>query len=264
MKILNKKKILIVTGGSRGIGYSTCLNASKKGFSVAINYNKDENSAKNLASTINNNGGNAIILQADVRKEEEIVNMFEEVSNKIGYPTALVNSAGIAGHQLIQDLDKKYLQDLFEINVFGTMICCREACKRMSTSNGGLGGSIVNVSSMASSIGGRPGNCPYAASKGAIDVFTIGLAKEVATEGIRVNCVGPGVTLTDMTSDVRDKFSIRKNINSTIAMNRTAEAHEIALPILWLISSEASFISGCSLDASGGGFVIGASTKDLS
>ena len=131
----------------------------------------------------------------------------------------------------------------------------------MSTTKGGLGGAVVNVSSMAATIGGRPGNSAYAASKAAVDAFTVGFAKEVGTQGIRVNAVRPGVTITDMTSRVRDNIEIRKNIESTIAMKRTANVNEMAAPIMWLLSNEASFISGCRLDASGGGFIIGASTS---
>ena len=161
----------------------------------------------------------------------------------------------------VSDLDKATLDLLMNVNVIGTMLCCREASRRMSTTKGGLGGAVVNVSSMAGTIGGRPGNSAYAASKAAVDAFTVGFAKEVGTQGIRVNAVRPGVTITDMTSSVRDNIEIRKNIESTIAMKRTANVNEMAAPIMWLLSNDASFISGCRLDASGGGFIIGASTS---
>jgi NAD(P)-dependent dehydrogenase (short-subunit alcohol dehydrogenase family) len=173
-----------------------------------------------------------------------------------------VNSAGVTnGHMPVADLDPVALESLLRTNVIGTMLCCREATRRMSTARGGAGGAIVNISSMAATIGGRPGNSAYAASKAAVDCFTVGFAKEVGPEGIRVNAVRPGVTITDMTSAVRDDPEVRRSIEATIGMRRTAAADEIAAPILWLLSDEASFVSGCLLDASGGGFVISASTS---
>ncbi len=255
-------KILLVTGGSRGIGAATCRRAAQQGYKIAINYRKDKSAAENLLTELSAMGCKAIAVQADVGVESDIVQMFDEVTEKLGAPTALVNSAGAAGiHMEVSKFDRKTLELLMQVNVIGTMLCCREAAKCMSTTSGGTGGSIVNVSSMAGTIGGRPGNSAYAASKAAVDAFSVGFAKEVGTQGIRVNTVRPGVTLTDMTSAIRDNEEIRNGIEKTIAMNRTAEADEIATPILWLLSDEASFISGARLDASGGGFVIGASTS---
>lgn len=254
--------ILLVTGGSRGIGAAICGRAAKQGYRVAVNYRKDAAAADRLVSEINSTGGKAISVQGDVGNEGDIIAMFDRVTEELGTPTALVNSAGVGGtHMEVAGFELETLQLLMRVNVIGTMLCCREAAKRMSTSSGGKGGAIVNVSSMAATIGGRPGNSAYAASKAAVDAFSVGFAKEVGAQGIRVNTVRPGVTLTDMTSKVRDDATVRKAIESTIAMNRTANVDEMASPVLWLLSDEASFISGARLDASGGGFVIGASTS---
>jgi len=254
--------ILLVTGGSRGIGAATCLRAAKQGYAIAVNYRKDVDAADRLVSELIAGGSNAISVQGDVGNESDIIAMFDQVADKLGVPTALVNSAGVGGtHMEVAGFELETLELLMRVNVIGTMLCCREAAKRMSTNSGGTGGAIVNVSSMAATIGGRPGNSAYAASKAAVDAFSVGFAKEVGTQGIRVNTVRPGVTLTDMTAKVRDDAAVRKAIEGTIAMNRTADVDEMATPILWLLSDEASFISGARVDASGGGFVIGASTS---
>ena len=255
--------ILLVTGGSRGIGAATCRQAATKGYAIAINYRKDEAAAHTLVSELTSQGCKAISVQGDVGNEADIIRMFDQTTEKLGTPTALVNSAGVGGHHMpVAEFDAEALELLMRVNVIGTMLCCREAAKRMSTDTGGKGGSIVNVSSMAATIGGRPGKSSYAASKAAVDSFTIGFAKEVGAQGIRVNTLRPGVTLTDMTSAVRDDEAVRKSIESTLAMNRTAQPDEMAAPIVWLLSDEASFISGARLDASGGGFLINPAASD--
>ncbi|MGI9426675.1 MAG: SDR family oxidoreductase [Hyphomicrobiaceae bacterium] len=255
--------IVLITGGSRGIGAATARKAASAGYAVAVNYRQDDEAASALIRDLQSSGTVAIAVQGDVSSQDDIVRVFDSVSEQIGVPTALVNSAGISGgHSRVEDFDSAVLEQLMKVNVIGTMLCCREAAKRMSTANGGSGGAIVNVTSMAGTIGGRPGSSHYAASKAALDSFTMGFAKEVATEGIRVNAVRPGVTLTDMTAAVRDDPKLRRDVVATIAMNRAAEPEEMAAPIVWLLSDEASFISGCRLDASGGGFVIAASTKE--
>ncbi len=251
--------VLLITGGSRGIGAATARRAAAAGYRLAINYRSDQRATDELVAEIRRQGGVAAPFQADVGDESQIVRMFDAVIDEFGSIGALVNSAGIdGGGGAVAEFDAQALTDLMAVNVIGTMLCCREAVRRMSTKRGGAGGSIVNVSSMAATIGGRPERSHYAASKAAVDAFTVGLAKEVATEGIRVNAVRPGVTLTDMTDTVRSNPDVRAAVSATIAMNRVAEADEIAAPILWLLSSEASFVSGCRLDASGGGFIIGA------
>ena len=200
-------------------------------------------------------------MRADVSVESDVVRLFEEAVAWAGALDALVNCAGVSGrHSRVEDFDAAVLDVLMRVNVVGTMLCCREAARRMSTDLGGAGGAIVNVSSMAGTIGGRPGNSAYAASKAAVDSFTKGFAKEVGSVGIRVNVVRPGVTITDMTAAVRDDPAMRARVSATIPLGRVAAAEEIAAPILWLLSKEASFISGCMLDASGGGFLIGAPT----
>ncbi|MGH6897540.1 MAG: SDR family oxidoreductase [Geminicoccaceae bacterium] len=249
---------LLITGGSRGIGAATARLAAQQGYRVAINYRNAGESAAALLSAIRASGGEAITVQADVAREDQVTRMFREIDQRLGPLAALVNSAGIDGgpESKVADFDQAMLDRLFAVNVIGTMLCCREAARRMSTAHGGAGGAIVNVSSMAAVIGGRPGRSAYAASKSAIDSFTIGFAKEVARDGIRVNAIRPGMTLTDMTDAVRRDPELHARLARTIAMDRCAEPEEMARPILWLLSEEASFVSGAVLDASGGGFML--------
>lgn len=251
-------RVVLITGGSRGIGAATARGAAGQGYAVVINYRVEAERAAALVAEIEAAGGIAIAAQADVAQEEEVARMFGEVDRRLGRVSALVNSAGINGGPptKVADLEQSSLERLMAVNVIGTMLCCREAVRRMSTAHGGNGGAIVNVSSMAATIGGRPGRSAYAASKAAVDAFTIGLAKEVAQEGIRVNAIRPGMTLTDMTDAVRRDPERRAQIAATIAMNRCADVDEIAQPILWLLSDQASFVSGAILDASGGGFLL--------
>jgi NAD(P)-dependent dehydrogenase (short-subunit alcohol dehydrogenase family) len=250
--------VVLITGGSRGIGAATARHAARQGHAVAINYRAETARAAALVGEIEAAGGKAVAVQADVSRQDQVERMFEEVEERLGRPTALVNAAGVNGGPPteVADFQQAVLERLLAVNVIGTVLCCREAVRRMSTAHGGAGGAIVNVSSMAATIGGRPGRSAYAASKAAIDSFTIGLAKEVAQDGIRVNAIRPGMTLTDMTDAVRRDPDRRAQIAATIAMNRCAEADEIAQPILWLLSPEASFVSGAILDASGGGFML--------
>jgi NAD(P)-dependent dehydrogenase (short-subunit alcohol dehydrogenase family) len=250
--------VLLITGGSRGIGAATARLAAARGCAVAINYRAEAERAAAFVREIAAAGGRAIAVQADVAQQDQVERLFQEVDRQLGRVTALVNSAGINGGPptSLADLEQAALERLLAVNVIGTMLCCREAVRRMSTAHGGAGGAIVNVSSMAAAIGGRPGRSAYAASKAAVDSFTVGLAKEVAREGIRVNAIRPGMTLTDMTDAVRRDPDRRAQIAATIAINRCAEAEEIAQPILWLLSQEASFVSGAILEASGGGFML--------
>jgi len=251
--------VLLITGGARGIGAATARLAAAEGYAVAINYERAQVRAEALVGAIEQGGGQAIAVQADVAQQDQVARMFRAVDERLGRLTALVNSAGINGgpETRVADLEQAPLERLMAVNVIGTMLCCREAVRRMSTAAGGAGGAIVNVSSMAATIGGREGRTAYAASKGAVDSFSIGLAKEVAREGIRVNVLRPGMTLTDMTDRVRRDPALQARIAETIAMNRCADAEEMARPILWLLSSEASFISGALVNASGGGFMVG-------
>ena len=249
---------MLVTGGARGIGAVTARLAAGRGYAVAVSYERARERALTLVGEIEAAGGRAIAVQADVAQQDQVERMFREVDERLGRLTALVNSAGIDGGAAtpVAELEQAPLARLMAVNVIGTMLCCREAVRRMSTARGGAGGAIVNVSSMAATIGGRAGRTAYAASKGAIDSFTIGLAKEVGREGVRVNALRPGMTLTDMTDAVRRDADLRTRIAATIAMNRCADPEEMARPILWLLSAEASFISGALLDGSGGGLML--------
>jgi NAD(P)-dependent dehydrogenase (short-subunit alcohol dehydrogenase family) len=255
--------ILLITGGGRGIGAATARLAATRGYAVAVAYERERERATVLVAEIEGAGGQAIAVQADVAQEGQVARMFREVDERLGPLTALVNSAGINGgpETAVAELRQAALERLLAVNVIGTMLCCREAVRRMSTAGGGAGGAIVNVSSIASTIGGREGRTAYAASKGAVDSFSIGLAKEVAREGIRVNALRPGLTLTDMTDRVRRDPERRARIADTIAMNRCADPVEMARPILWLLSDEASFVSGALLNASGGGFMVAPATR---
>jgi NAD(P)-dependent dehydrogenase (short-subunit alcohol dehydrogenase family) len=259
---VDNSRVLLITGGSRGIGAATARLAAAEGFAVAVNYRDRLDAAAEVVADIAASGGTALAFQGDVSIEADVRRMFDEIDRDLGPVAALVNSAGINGARgRVADFSADALTMLFAVNVIGTMLCCREAVRRMSTRAGGAGGAIVNVSSMAATIGGRAGASAYAASKAAVDNFTVGLAKEVGAEGIRVNTVRPGVTHTDMTEGLHRNSAALAEIESTIAMNRIAAADEIARPILWLLSNEASFISGACLNASGGGFIIGRQLK---
>ncbi len=252
--------VLLVTGGARGIGRAVVELAAAKGFDVAVGYRNRKDEAEAAVAAVETAGQRAIAVQGDVGKETDINAMFEETEQKLGNINALVNSAGLSIRVRGDEVTSEQLQGLMAVNVIGLMLCCREGVRRMSTRHGGKGGVIVNVGSMAAAFGGRPGAAHYAGSKGAVDSYTKGLAKEIATEGVRVNVVRPGVTLTDMVAAVRDDPAMRASINATIPMARPAEPREIAGPIVWLLSEEASFVTGAIVDASGGGFVIGAAT----
>jgi NAD(P)-dependent dehydrogenase (short-subunit alcohol dehydrogenase family) len=249
---------LLITGGASGIGAETARRAADRGYRVAINYRSRSRQAEAVAADIAARGGKAIALPGDVSREDDIRRLFDETERALGPINRLVNSAGIdGGASRVEDFDAAVLTQLFSVNAIGVMLCCREAARRMSKRHGGKGGVIVNVSSLAATIGGRPGKSHYAASKAAVDSFTVGFAKEVAPDGIRVNSLRRGMIQTEMTDRELADREARAAIESTIAMGRVGWAHEIANAILWLLSDESSFISGATLDASGGGFVFG-------
>jgi NAD(P)-dependent dehydrogenase (short-subunit alcohol dehydrogenase family) len=249
---------LLITGGASGIGAATAKLAASRGHKVAINYRSREAEAKKVVADIAAKGGQAVALAADVSREADISGLFDSAEKALGPITHLVNSAGIGTSPTrVADFDAAVLARLFAVNTVGLMLCCREAARRMSTKRGGKGGVVVNVSSMAGTIGGRPGASAYAASKAAVDSFTMGFAKDVALEGIRAVSLRPGMIETEMTERTLADRAVRAAIESTIAMGRVGQAQEIANAILWLLSDEASFISGVTLDASGGGFVFG-------
>jgi NAD(P)-dependent dehydrogenase (short-subunit alcohol dehydrogenase family) len=250
-------KTLLITGGASGIGAETARRAATRGYRIAVNYRSREGEAKAVVADIEASGAQAIAIQADMAREADILRMFEETERSLGPITHLVNSAGINGRRgRVDKYDAAALSNVFAVNVIGLMLCCREAAKRMSTRHGGKGGAIVNVSSMAATLGGRLGSSAYAASKGAVDAFTKGFAREASSEGIRVNAIRPGMVLTEMTEGRLKDAAFRAGIEASIPMRRVGEAHEIAEAVLWLLSDEASFIAGAMLDASGGGYII--------
>ncbi len=241
-------EVTIVTGGSRGIGAATARLLGKHGHAVCVNYVSDKQAADQIVADIRAMGAKAIACQADTADEAAVVRMFEEVDKELGALTGLVNNAGINGRRSrVDGLAADEICRLLDINVVGCFICAREAVKRMSTKNGGKGGAIVNVSS-GSALLGNPGiGVLYAASKGAVNSLTNGLAQEVAAEGIRVNTVAPGMTKTDMPGADRIKEQVAK-----IPMGRVAEPEEVAEAIYWLLSDKASYVAGANIRVGGG------------
>jgi NAD(P)-dependent dehydrogenase (short-subunit alcohol dehydrogenase family) len=245
-------KVLVVTGGGRGIGAATALLAAKRGYAVAVNYLQNSEAADRVVERIAKAGGKALAVAADVSVEEDVVAMFAETDRMLGRVTGLVNNAGIVDlRSRVEDMSAERIQRMLAVNVTGSFLCAREAVKRMSSRNGGNGGAIVNVSSVAARLGGPGDYVDYAASKGAIDSFTIGLAKEVGGEGIRVNAVRPGVIRTEIHATSGDPGRVDRIASSTPLL-RAGEAEEIARSIVWLLSDEASYITGALLDVSGG------------
>jgi NAD(P)-dependent dehydrogenase (short-subunit alcohol dehydrogenase family) len=241
------KQVLLVTGGSRGIGAATALLAAERGFSVCVNYVRDKDSAVSLAKKID-----GIAIQADVSSESDVSRMFDEVDRKLGRMDALVNNAGIVDRGTrVENITAARIARMFAINVTGSFLCAREAVKRMSTRHGGTGGAIVNVSSIAAKLGGSGEYVDYAASKGAIDTFTVGLSKEVGAEGIRVNAVRPGIIRTEIHLASGDPARVQR-IGATAPLGRPGEPEEVARAILWLLSDEASYLSGAIVDVAGG------------
>lgn len=246
------QQVLLITGGGRGIGAATALLAAQRGFAVAVNYTTNSLAADEVVRTIRAGGGTAIAVQADVGDEAQVLAMFEKVDAKLGRLTALVNNAGVVDMKArVDEMSVARLERMFRINVIGSFVCAREAVRRMSTKHGGSGGAIVNVSSAASRLGSPDQYVDYAASKGAIDTFTLGLAKEVADEGIRVNAVRPGLIETDIhaSGGMPERAAM---LAPTVPMKRTGTAEEIAGAIVWLLSPEASYTTAALLDVTGG------------
>jgi NAD(P)-dependent dehydrogenase (short-subunit alcohol dehydrogenase family) len=245
-------KTLLITGASRGIGAATALLAAERGYSVCINYREHAAAADALVQKIKAVGGNAIAIQADVANESQVVEMFAKLDRTLGPVDALVNNAGIVAPQMrLEAMDSTRLQRIFATNVTGSFLCAREAIRRMSPHHGGKGGVIVNVSSMASQLGGAAEYVDYAASKAAIDAFTIGLAKEVAEENIRVNAVRPGIIDTEIHASGGEPGRVER-VKGSIPMKRAGQPQEVARAILWLLSDEASYCTGTFLNVSGG------------
>jgi NAD(P)-dependent dehydrogenase (short-subunit alcohol dehydrogenase family) len=246
------QKIVLITGGSRGIGAATALLAAHQGYAVAVNYASNSLAADEVLRAIRADGGTAITVQADVAVESQVLAMFDKVDSKLGRLTALVNNAGVVDvASRVDAMDVARLQRMFNTNILGSFVCAREAVKRMSTRYGGAGGSIVNVSSAAARMGSPGQYVDYAASKGAIDTFTMGLAKEVALEGIRVNAVRPGIIDTDIHASGGQPERARQ-VAPQVPMQRPGTAQEVAQAIVWLMGSDSSYTTGTLLDVAGG------------
>lgn len=244
--------VMLITGASRGIGATTALLAAERGYAVALNYRREREAAQALVAQITAAGGKAGAFAADVANEEDVLRLFREVDQAFGRLDVLVNNAGILERQMrLEDMDLARLQRVFAVNVTGTFLCCREAVKRMARKHGGKGGSIVNVSSMASRLGSPNEYVDYAAAKGAVDSLTIGLAKEVAAEGIRVNAVRPGLIKTEIHASGGEPGRVER-LQAAIPLGRGGEAEEVARAILFLASDESSYSTGSFVDVSGG------------
>ena len=244
--------IVLITGGSRGIGAATAILAAERGYDVCISYKANQQGAQRVIDAIVPKGRRAIAVQADVGIESDVIRLFERCDAQLGRIDALVNNAGMLETQMrVESMDAARLQRVFAVNVTGTFICSREGVKRMSTRHGGTGGSIVNLSSRASVLGAPNEYVDYAAAKAAVDALTIGLALEVAQEGIRVNAVRPGVIYTDIHASGGEPGRVDR-VKANVPMRRGGTAEEVARAVLWLMSAEASFTTGSFLDVSGG------------
>ena len=245
---------LVVTGGSRGIGAAICRLAARRGWAVCVNYGRSAKDAASVVDDIEAAGGRALAVHADVSDPLQVEVMFRRVEEVLGPVTGLVNNAGINGSGgPVQDLDVEKTRTMFEVNVLGPFLCSRAAIKRMAKSRGGSGGAIVNISSAAAKHGGSGSYVDYAASKAAIDTFTYGLAREQADAGIRVNCVRPGATMTEMNRRWMEQHpEWLDQVLAKVPLSRAAEVDEVAQSVLWLLSEEASYVTGAILDVSGG------------
>lgn len=252
MSVDAARRVALVTGGSRGIGAATAALLAERGWNVAISFRSEAEAAAEVVATCESFGARAIAVQADMADPADIVRLFGEVDARLGTLRALINNAGIVAPKArVDEITVERLDHVFAVNVRGLFLCCGEAVRRMSTLHGGAGGVIVNVGSAASRIGGAGEYVDYAASKGAVDALTIGLSKEVAAEGIRVNCVRPGIVDTDI-HESGGQPDRAARFAPLIPMLRPGQASEIATAIVWMCSEEASFTTGAMLDVSGG------------
>ncbi len=244
--------VLLVTGGSRGIGAAAALLAARDGWDVAVNYTRDEAAAQSVAQRVRSLGRRALVLRGDVSREADVLAMYGAIDAELGTLRGLVNNAGVVDVAARVDaMSEARLLRMFGVNVIGSMLCAREAVRRMSTARGGAGGAIVNLSSAAARLGSPGQYVDYAAAKGAIDTFTLGLAREVAAEGIRVNAVRPGIIETDIhaSGGIPDRAA---QLAPSVPMRRAGSADEVAQAIVWLLSEAASYTTGAVVDVTGG------------
>ena len=246
------KKVMLITGASRGIGAEIALLAGRSGYRVGVNYLQSAEAANAVVARIRDGGGEAIALQADVSRLDEVVAMFQQLDAALGAPDVLVNNAGVLANFRVDAVDAHNVVDVFSANVFSAYYCAREAIRRMSTAHGGKGGVIINLSSVASRLGGLGGGAAYAASKAAIDTFTLALAKEVGLEGIRVNAIRPGLISTDMHKVHGGIAKMQEMAKTAVPMGRAGAASEVADVALWLASDAASYVHGSVIDVAGG------------
>jgi NAD(P)-dependent dehydrogenase (short-subunit alcohol dehydrogenase family) len=245
-------KVVLITGAGRGIGAATAKLAAKRGWAVCVNYLRNRDAAESVVADVRKAGGRAVAIAADVSSESEIVRLFEECDKALGPLGALVNNTGILEHHMrVDQVDAARLNRIFTTNITGSFLCAREAVRRMSTKHGGKGGAIVNVSSAASRIGSPGEYVDYAASKGAIDTLTLGLSKEVAAEGIRVNAVRPGVIYTEIHASGGEPGRVDR-VKDSVPMKRGGRPEEVAEAVLWLMSPESSYSTGIFIDVTGG------------
>lgn len=249
---MTTRRVVIITGSSRGIGAATARLAGERGYAVCVNYRRDRDAAERVVTAVEEAGLTAVAVQADVAVEADVMRLFDQVDARLGPLSALVNNAATLEPQMrLETIDAARLQRIFTTNVTGAFLCAREAVRRMSTKHGGAGGAIVNVSSGAAHHGGAGEYIDYAASKGAIDTLTVGLAREVAEEGIRVNAVRPGFIYTDMHALGGEPGRVDR-VKSLVPMKRGGQPAEVAHAILWLLSDEASYATGTFIDVTGG------------
>ena len=246
------QQVIVITGASRGIGAATARLAALQGYRVCINYHADDEAAERVLAEVRELGAEAIAVRADVSVEDEVIQLFHRVDSELGRVTALVNNAATIGHtSRLEDMSEFRLLKLMKTNVVGPMLCAKHALQRMSTRHGGLGGSIVNVSSVAARLGSPNEYVDYAASKGALDTFTVGLAKEVASDGVGVNAVRPGYIHTDFHALSGDPDRV-STLEASLPMGRGGRAEEVAEAIIWLLSDKASYSTGSFIELGGG------------